>query len=202
MASIFLWITIVFALAISAWWVYLLIVKETKKEKTCDLVTTLLSTLLAVFLPVTIGFWILENQELAQRNEDIARYRLLVQAELSSAYKALQTAADRRVDFQSGSSCSGLAFYLQSTMIEEAAKSGLFPFEATADLDTTAASMKLFNIIARAFIEGDVASMPEHIVNVKAKDMEDIRKMLLNDIELLGKELNIDWTKRPEAPTK
>lgn len=200
MVPTFICITAVLLVATIVWGIYLFRWKEQQDGKCTDFLTTLLSTLLAVFLPVTVGFAILQHQERVAKEEAVKRYKLLVQAELAGAHNALLLAADRPVNFQSGSSSTGLAFYCQYTLLEEAAKSGLFPFVTTSDMDATVGAMRLFNIIARDFVEGDVAVMPEALVRTKTKDLMDMRRNLQRDIAILGKDLGINWMKAPELP--
>lgn len=161
---------------------------------------SLVSTIVAVLLGVSIAIFLFQNEQHTNSKNDKNRYLSLMRLELSGVRQRLLDPTRITLSVHSGEILKAQVTYIQPLIMEEAGRSGLFKDNASFMMLDLSGSMRMFSKKTDILINL-LSSSKEPIgleLNIKSAivNIEQSRDGILRGIELLSKELGIELTNK------
>jgi hypothetical protein len=159
---------------------------------------SLVSTIVAVLLGVSIAIFLFQNEQHTNSKNDKQRYLSLMRLELSGVRQRLLDPTRITLSVYSGEILQAQVTYIQPLIMEEAGRSGLFKDNASFMMLDLSGSMRMFSKKTDILI--NLLSLSKEPIGLEKNirsailNIDQSRNGILRGIELLSKELDIDLT--------
>jgi hypothetical protein len=157
---------------------------------------SLVSTIVAVLLGVSIAIFLFQNEQNTNSKNDKNRYLSLMRLELSGVRQRLLDPTRITLSVHNGEILQAQVTYIQPLIMEEAGRSGLFNDNASFMMLDLSGSMRMFSkktdILINLLSSSKEPIGLEKNVRSAILNIEQSRDGILRGIELLSKELDID----------
>ncbi len=157
--------------------------------------SNLMASLVSVALGLAVGLYLLSVQKLEKDAEDRARYRLLLEAEMTDIAGQIKTSEPMKILFRDSSIHKDFSLRLtliQPIAIEEAAKSGLFPLEQTKTMFAITREIHLHNLETQNLLNA-LSSKGSHVpfAAALAQNITPLQEEILKDLGNLAGQLEL-----------
>ncbi len=157
--------------------------------------SNLMASLVSVALGLAVGLYLLSVQKLEKDAEDRARYRLLLEAEMTDIAGQLRNSEPVKILIRDSSLHKDFSLRLtliQPIAIEEAAKSGLFPLEQTKTMFSITREIRLHNMETQNLLNA-LSSKGSHVpfTAALAQNITPVQEEILKDLGHLAGQLDL-----------
>ena len=157
--------------------------------------SNLMDSLVSVALGLAVGLYLLSVQKLEKDAEDRARYRLLLEAEMTDIAGQLRNSEPVKILIRDSSLHKDFSLRLtliQPIAIEEAAKSGLFPLEQTKTMFSITREIRLHNMETQNLLNA-LSSKGSHVpfTAALAQNITPVQEEILKDLGHLAGQLDL-----------
>ena len=157
--------------------------------------SNLMASLVSVALGLAVGLYLLSVQKLEKDAEDRARYRLLLEAEMTDIAGQLRNSEPVKILIRDSSLHKDFSLRLtliQPIAIEEAAKSGLFPLEQTKTMFSITREIRLHNMETQNLLNA-LSSKGSHVpfTAALAQNITPVQEEILKDLGHLEGQLDL-----------
>lgn len=171
------------------------LVRQKQKELWWGWWSNLMASLVSVALGLAVGLYLLSVQKLEKDAEDRARYRMLLEAEMTDIASQIQTSVPVAILIRDSNLHQDFSLRLtliQPLAIEEAAKSGLFPLEQTKTMFSITREIRLHNLETQNLLNA-LSSKSSHVpfTAALAQNITPLQEEILKDLRGLAGQLNL-----------